>query len=280
MKTPLRVHICVVGYELDRISKAAIREKADKVYLITQREDDKGRQYFEENKCILENEGIVVEEKYVDDISNLSHLLSKIKSIILSENKENVIYINISSGSTLAAIAGTLISMMLSESRKIVPYYVKPESYSEDSEDSKECSELNPRTIGVKQIIEILTFPIRLPQNELIIVLEYLQNEEKKGNPVTKKDLIEFSKQNDELSSIRENNRRLANKLKDSVEKKTSNTENDESKQKFKDYAWINQNIIHKLADEWGLIETTRFGKFSIIKLNDKGRNMLRYLKG
>ncbi len=286
MKIPLRVHICVVGFELDRISGAAIKEKADKVYLISQKENDKGRIFFIENKKRLINEGIIVEEQFVERINELSGIVSKIKSIIKNEDEENAIYLNISSGSTLSAIAGTMISMMFENKRNIIPYYVKPEFYYEniDKKTQDEIKEKNnrlvPRSIGVKEINEILTFPIRLPNEELLIILKHLQIRENEDEIVTKKDLIEFSKQNKYLNNSREKKRSISVRLKDKSENKNSksSSKNEKSKQQARDYAWIDQNIINKLKDEWNLIDVKKIGRYSCIKLNEKGKKMLKYL--
>lgn len=281
MEIPLRIHICVVGFELDRISKAAIEKRADKVYLISQKENDKGKWFLQENRRRLEKEGIIVQEEFVEHVNELSDLLSKIKKIINDEDENNNIYLNISSGSTLSAIAGTIISMMFGKHRKIIPYYVKPTDYSETLEykntgAQKENGGAMPRSVGVKEITEILTFPIRLPSDDLIIVLNYLQDEENSEKIVTKKDLIEFTKSNNYLSKMRDNNRHLAGKFEE--KSKHMSTKNDESNQKAKDYAWINQNIINKLKDEWNLIDVKMIGKYSCIKINDKGMKMLSYL--
>jgi len=281
MEIPLRVHICVVGFELDRISKAAIEKKADKVYLISQNENDDGRWFLQENRRRLEKEGIIVQEEFVEHVNELPDLLSKIKKIIKEEDEINNIYLNISSGSTLSAIAGTIISMMFGNNRKIIPYYVKPTDYSETLEfkitdAQKENGEAMPRSIGVKEITEILTFPIRLPSDDLIIVLNYLQDEESNKKIVTKKDLIEFTKSNDYLSKMRDDNRHLSGKLEE--KNKILFVKNNESNQKAKDYAWINQNIISKLKDEWNLIDVKMIGKHSCIKINYKGMKMLSYL--
>ncbi|MCQ1536097.1 hypothetical protein FTO70_10480 [Methanosarcina sp. KYL-1] len=281
MKNPLRVHICVVGFELDRISKAAIMKNADIVYLISQEKNDKGKGYLDENKKRLEKEGIPVIIEFVESISDLSNLLGAIKKIIGGQTKENYIYINISSGSTLSAIAGTISSMMLEKDMNIIPYYVKPKLYFEDFDESnkkklkKAFGGLEPRSIGVKEINEIPTFPIRLPNKELIIILQYLQS---KDGPVTKKDLIDFSKKNDYLKTMRDTNRSLAGKLDDQSKNKGSDEHIDESKQKARDYAWLNQNFISKLKDEWNLIDIEKIGKFTCIKLNEKGKKMLDYL--
>jgi len=275
MKTPLRVHICVVGFEIDRISSAAIRKKADKVYLVSQKENDKGRAYLEVNEKRLKEEGIVVQKEFVNNISELPDLLNAIKKIIEIEDKENLIFINISSGSTLSAIAGTISSMMYDSERKIIPYYVKPEGYFEDL---AEKSDLAPRTHGIKDITEILTFPLKMPGKELMIILRHLSASERNRVHVTKKDLIEFSKKHDELRNAREDNRHCASKIEDKVKDKNQNSPTEEAKQKAKDYAWINQNIISKLKDDWGLIKIQKVGRNTYIELNDRGRNMLKYL--
>jgi hypothetical protein len=273
MKTPLRVHICVVGYELDRISQAAIDQKADKVVLITQKENDSGRDYFIENRRRIIDKGIEVQEEFVDDIRDLPHLLRIIKKVIDNEHKENSIFINISSGSTLSAIAGTISSMMFEKERKIIPYYVKPKTYKQDIDEE---TGLKPQTEGIEVIKKILTFQMQLPSKELMIVLKYLKEEEEKGHTVTKKDLIEFSKEEEHLKLIRETKRHLANKIK--VEKQAADDKNKEDKEKAKDYAWINQNIIRKLKEEWNLIEIYKIGTNACVKLNEKGKTMLDYL--
>jgi hypothetical protein len=273
MKTPLRVHICVVGYELDRISQAAIDQKADKVILITQEERDSGREYFLENKRRLCEKDIDVKEEYVDDIRDLSHLLKVIKKAIDNEDKENNIFINISSGSTLSAIAGTISSMMFAKERNIFPYYVRPKEYNQGKNDG---SGLNPQTEGIEEITSIPTFQMQLPSKELLIVLKYLKEEAENEHIVTKKDLIDFSKENEHLSKLRKNKRNLANRIK--VEKETESTDDNEKKEKHRDYAWINQNITRKLKEEWDLIDVYRIGNNICVRLNEKGKTMLDYL--
>jgi hypothetical protein len=287
MKNPLRVHICVVGFEIDRISEAAIRMKADKVYLISQEEGDKGREFLEENKRLLEEKNIEVIVELVESVHDLSVLLNIIKKIILEEGKDNYVFINISSGSTVSTIAGTISSMMFDKDRKIIPYYVKPEDYPENT-DAEEVNSLlmkfniskPPRSVGVKEIQEIPTFPMKLPNKELIVVLEYLQSSQNEGKYVTKKDLIEFSKDNECLKRMRENSSQLAGELEEKGKVKNSNKMDDESNQKYRDYAWLNQNIISKLKDEWNLIDIEKSGKFACVKLNEKGEKMLSYLNG
>lgn len=286
MKNPLRVHICVVGFEIDRISEAAIKMKADKVYLISQKEEDQGREFLEENLRLLKEKNIQVVVEFAESVHDLSALLSIIKKIIREEDKDNYIFVNISSGSTLSTIAGTISSMMF-KNRKVTPYYVKPERYPDSTNDEEIkdlLTKLNlkrlPQSVGVKDIQEIPTFPIRLPEKELIVVLEYLQDSKNEKKQVTKKDLIEFSKNNKYLKEMRENNSQLVGELEEKSKAKSSYKIDKESSPIHRDYAWLNQNIISKLKDDWNLIDVEKGGKFVRVTLSEKGEKMLSYLDG
>lgn len=271
LEIPLRVHICLVGFEVERISKAALERKADRVYLITKHKDDKGRVFFDKNKEILEKHNVEVIGKFIDDIV-LEDILKVTKEIIKNENTENTIYINISSGSTLAAISGMLCSMMYSTDKRIIPYYVKAKDYldktkNEDKEKITEIMGKNyggtpPITSGILAISDILTFPMSLPSNELLIFLKEIQKE-KDGISISA--LIEFSKTDDNIAKFRELTKR--NDIKESSQKT-----------KQSEYAWINQNILKKLRDEWELITIEKRGRNHFVKINEKGEKMLKYL--
>jgi hypothetical protein len=259
-----RIHIAVVGFEIDRISLAAIEMKADKIYLITKKntknDPDKGLYYLEENKKILKNAGIQVEVEFIDRVHDLGLILSSTKKIIEIE-KNNHIFINISSGSNLSAIAGTIVSMMYNNDYHITPYYVKPQTYTEPNLNQ-------PITSGIEKIYDVLTFPAKIPDQRLIEVLNLIKSSKKVDSDgkkyVTKKDLIiHFKKYLDEL------NKRFIE------EKKETPTPEQE---KAKSYAWLNQNIVNKLKNEWDMIEIKNEGKYSQIRLTKKGENMLEYL--
>jgi hypothetical protein len=162
---------------------------------------------------------------------------------------------------------------MFEKERKIIPYYVKPKAYKQDIDEE---TGLKPQTEGIEDIKKILTFQMQLPSKELMIVLKYLKEEEEKGHTITKKDLIDFSKEEEHLKLIRETKRHLANKIK--VEKEATDDKNKEDREKAKDYAWINQNIIRELKEEWNLIEIYKIGTNVCVKLNEKGKTMLDYL--
>ncbi|WNY26771.1 DUF6293 family protein [Methanolapillus ohkumae] len=263
---PLRIHIAVVGFEIDRISQAAIKNRADKVYLISKKEEDDGLIYLKKNEEILKNKGIFVIIELIDDVHDIICILDKLKNIIKRE-KENLIYINISSGSNLSAVAGTISSMMFDKDYNIIPYYVKPEKYLDCDEIRNEKSEYGQfpklRTTGVKEIVDIVTFPTKLPTLPLIKVLKKI-NSEKEGT-ITKKKLLLYIGESEET----------AKQFNYPYFEKSSSSS---VLEKAKNYAWLNQNIIEKLKNEWNFIEVQKEGKSSNIYLTQKGKNMLKYL--
>ena len=265
----LRVHIAVVGFEIERISTAAIQQKADRVYLISKKENDKGFPYLLENKKRLEGNDIEVIEEKINDIQNITDILHKIKEIIETE-KNNLIYINISCGSNLSAIAGTISSMMFGSGYHITPYYVKPEKYldCENREKSEYKNFPQLRTVGIKEIIEIVTFPAQLPNSQLIAVLKHLKNQ--KDCQIGKRELIQYVMKNPEIfpNYFKETDKTLKKNIKTSPKDLA----------RAKDYAWINQNIINKLKNDWDMIEVKTIGKYSYIKLTKRGEDMLEYL--
>lgn len=246
MEKILRVHIAVVGFEIDRISQAAIEQKADVVYLISKEVDEKGQKYFDENKRILEENKIVVTEKKVEDIHDLISIVKVMREIIHSE-ENNLIYINTSSGSIPAAIAGTIVATMVEKDYNVTLYYVKPETYFNSPE--KDFGKPQPQTKGVKEIQRINIFPAKLPDARLTKVLLEIHNNEY----LTKQKLIDFS----------------IEKLDYKVETKGVYGP--------REYAWINKNIIEKL-DAWEFITIQKVGKNSQISLTEKGKTMVEYL--
>ena len=56
MKPELRIHIVTVGFQIRRITEPLIRERADKVYLITRTHEDKATAYLDKVMKILRKE--------------------------------------------------------------------------------------------------------------------------------------------------------------------------------------------------------------------------------
>src|SRR5207248_2310084 len=111
MKSDLRVHIATVGFQIKRITEPLIRERADKVYLVTHLHDDKAIQYLEKILKMLRKEKFLKVEKRTTNIWDLFDCLQTYKKIIKEEEQGAHIYINVSTGSKVSSIAGTLACM-------------------------------------------------------------------------------------------------------------------------------------------------------------------------
>src|SRR5712692_466170 len=103
MKPELRVHIATVGFQVRRITEPLIRERADKVYLITHSRDDKAAAYLEKIMKILRKEKYLKIEKRAMNIWDLFECLETYKKIINHEEheggKNTNIFVNVSIGS-------------------------------------------------------------------------------------------------------------------------------------------------------------------------------------
>src|SRR5579864_218680 len=101
----LRVHIAPVGFEVDRIVLPAKEMKADKIWLLIHNNpaQDKAKAYVENIKNELKKAKIHFEIANLDRL-DLFMVLKSVKEIVEKE-KSNDIYINVSSGSKIQAIA-------------------------------------------------------------------------------------------------------------------------------------------------------------------------------
>ena len=119
MSSNLRIHVTPVGYEFRRVIDPLIDMQADKVYLITQAEDDHVANIFSKIKEELANKfnHIDVCEVFLD-VWDLYACIEKFREIIFQE-KGNHVYFNVSTGTKITAIAGMLSCMMWNAQ----PYY-------------------------------------------------------------------------------------------------------------------------------------------------------------
>ncbi len=178
MKPGLRVHIVTVGFQVRRITEPLIREKADKVYLVTRSHEDKATAYLDKIMKILRKERYLQIEKRAIDIWDLFDCLQTYKKIIKEveeqEGKNVHIYINVSTGSKVSSIAGTLACMIW----KGTPYYAHI-----DYNDKKDPADDLPDE-DVTAIDEIPVYSINKPKSESLVVLKLLYNmKEGEGRP-------------------------------------------------------------------------------------------------
>ena len=166
---PKRVHIAPVGFEIDRVVIPAVQMNADKIYLIIDKDEkDKGAYCVREIKKQLneKSNGLdIIEIK--TDFKNLE-LYDTLKAYreILQEEKDNHIFINVSTGSKIHSIAGMITSMIFKEEYiSILPYYVQPEKYELEPELGEQL------TSGFKNIQILPEYRIEKPSDGLLKVL-------------------------------------------------------------------------------------------------------------
>lgn len=240
----LRVHIAPVGFEVDRIILPVKEMKADKVWLLTHDnpKDDREKSYDEAIKKQLKKEKIKVEEKK-SNRKDIFKILQAVKNIIKIENK-NDIYINVSSGSKIQAIACMMACMMFNENENLVPYYAVPQVYPTDREKQQ--------SHGLKNIIELPKYQIQIPKQELIQALEIIKEN---NNKITKKEMAKIAEQKKLI---------------------TINARQDNFEQAR--FASLDKNIIQPLVEQWKFVEVEKIGRTRWVKLTNDGINAIKFL--
>lgn len=179
LSVPNRVHIVPVGYEYERVIQPAEKFRADIVVLIGHEEDpegSKGQEHLAEAIDAIEERDIGIEARECDIFDLYSSMGTIAESI--SEHEDDQVFVNVSTGSKVTAIAGMIASMVLDST----PYYVRAKDYENDPDDIREFTELP-------------TYPIDAPDSEQVDVLQFIERYAEKQGPPTKGDVIFFSEQ-------------------------------------------------------------------------------------
>jgi hypothetical protein len=250
----LRVHIAPVGFEVDRIVLPAIRKKADKVWLITEKPshgEDKGSPYAKSIARKLKESNIDCQQASADRI-DLFDILRALRTIIIHE-KGNHILVNVSVGSKIQAIASMMACMMFKDMATIRPYYVVPEKYNTILLEEKR----NQETEGMKDIITLPEYKIETPNEKLIECMYMISLH--KYNKITKRELKDLALNNNLIQ----------------VGKK--DTQDKEERRDQAAYMALNKNLIEPLM-EWKFISVEKVGSRHIVSLTEEGINALRFL--
>ncbi len=181
MRSNLRVHIAPVGFHVNRVTEPIIRERADKVYLVTHHSHDRAAKYLEKIIKILRREKLVSIEKVTTDIWDLFECLNSYKRIMQREGKTAHIYINVSTGSRIASIAGTLACMIW----KGTPYYAHI-----DYDDIKKDPSDGLPDEKVTSIVQLPVYSIDKPRTDSLLILQALSR--MKEGRMKKGKLIEY----------------------------------------------------------------------------------------
>jgi len=235
----LRVHIAPVGFEIDRIIVPATNMRADKVWLIGHNNlsQDKARAFLEKIKKILEKKNIEVKEVTADRY-RLFDIVRTIKEII-SEEKNNDIYLNVASGSKIHAVGMMMATMIFDDRSNLHPFYAQAKEYHHTK-----ISE--PQTSGIEAIHDLPTYRIQTPEKKHLAALKILVDHDGK---MKKKEMAEIAE-----------------------EQKIIVINADPSNHSQARFASLDKNIISPLENDWGYIKTEKVGRNRWIHLTEEGQ--------
>lgn len=172
-----RVHVMPVGYEYERIVTPAEDFRADLVVLINHTDnDEEGEECWHDAQDGLTERNIEYQTSECD-IFDLYSALGTIAEVI-SNHQQDDVYVNVSSGSKITAIAG-MIASMVTES---TAYYARANDYSNTPSD-------------ISEVAELPTYPINAPDKDQVTILEFINSWSETHGPPTKGEVIHFSEQ-------------------------------------------------------------------------------------
>ncbi len=240
----LRVHVAPVGFEIDRIVLSAKKMKADKVWLLVHRtpSEDKARTFIEKIKNQLRKANIEVATALHDRL-DLFNIIKTVKEIIQNE-KENDVYVNLSSGSKIHAIGCMMACMMFNDRKNIKPFYAEAEHYP--------GFEGKQQSTGVKKILSVPAYEIQIPRSELIQALKIIKEHDGR---ITKKEMAKLAEEKDLI---------VVNARDENFEQAR--------------FASLDKNIIQPLVDQWKFIEVEKIGRNRWIKITEAGSQASEFL--
>ncbi len=255
-----KIHIVPVGYEYDRIVIPLKEMEAKSVWLISQKGEEKKKTTF----CKAVEEWTIKNKiekfnKYCE-INDLYDCMKVFREIVEKE-KDKEIYINLSTGTKIEAIAGMIISMMYKEKDIfVIPYYVIPKYYAKSGQKTPKTFKKNmpkgvyPESYGIKKIFRVPRYKVKEPNIDLIKALKII---EEKGGEISKKDFLTI------LS------RKKIINIKPGHEPP--------KRSRSADHVSMRRKITEPL-EEWGFIKKIT-KKNKIIKLTDEGKSMAKIYK-
>ena len=238
-----RIQIAPVGFEVDRVVLPAIREKAEKVYLMVHRDrsKDKATKYAAAIQRKLKAANIETELVYCD-WENIEEITRVARDLILQESS-NEVAINLASGSKNHAIGLDRACMTFRKRKHIHPFYPEAEKWTAWKYPKQQST-------GVKKIRQIPIHRIIVPEPELIEALKII----KKDSVLipTKKGRLGIKKKDLSIAIY-----------------------GDDSKQNL---TKLQRNITQKLKKPWGAIDIfDKVSRSDWISLTDEGK-YLRYV--
>lgn len=238
-----RIHIVPVGYDYyTRVVEPLLDPRADKVFFVRH---EKGAirghdKFFKKIVQKVKNLRIPFEETQTD-IWDLYKCIEIFRKKISEETKKrNMVYINVSTGTKVTAMAGILSCMMWGQK----PYYVRLKNPTK-----KKITSI-PK-VAVEQPQRLPIFEIKKPNSIIMKVLERLQKQH--DGMLRKRQLVEFL----------ENEKII--KPQDPSEEFSINAKLGQL-----------QSIIYPMEKEWKYIIIEQRGSRSQVRITEEGKQALQ----
>ncbi len=185
-----RIHVAPVGFEVERVVAPILEGRADRVYLVTRAGGrDAAAPFVAEIQRRLSRSGLPVDIRIVrTDIWDVLDALQVYRGIFRQELRIDrhatgviPIRVNVSTGTKIMAIAGTLACMLW----KGDPYYVQVSRtwYTGLQPQVQEVNDV------VTRVEPVSVYELRSPTREMVQVMEALAQ---KGGSLRKKELIQI----------------------------------------------------------------------------------------
>ncbi len=182
-----RVHVAAVGFEVERVVDPIARDRADRVYLLTRTDRDDATAFVDEVARRLRQGDWPIDVRIVrTEIWDVFGALAAYRRIFELEHRVDrradgvvPVQVNVSTGTKITAIAGTLACMLW----RGEPYYVRVSRawYSDRA----------PKVRAVNDVVDTIdpvgVYELRQPSTELVDVLEALR---RRGGSLRKHELL------------------------------------------------------------------------------------------
>jgi hypothetical protein len=235
------VHIAPVGFEVERVTVPLEAERADRVYLVSRGERDEASEFVAAVEQRLRRAPWPIDVRVVrTDLWNTFEALAAYRRIFEAEGRAErgarrvlPIRVNVSTGTKITAIAGTLACMLWNGE----PYYVQV--------SRSWYSDRTPRVRAGLDVVErvepVGVYELRAPSTELVEVLEALA---RRGGSLRKRELLRelgLDRPGASALSAQAQHGRLARRL-------------------------------EPLEARWGFVVTERRGSGARVRLTEQGR--------
>lgn len=163
-QVPLRVQVVPLGAEYARLREPVFRWRADKVVALEYADGDADLPYLAEFLGELEANDRIDLERRTCDLFDFYDALGSVAAAI-DDHAGDDVYVNISSGSRITAVAGAMACMMTGAT----PLYARPD-YGPDGD--RLPSEPTHETVAEVQALP--AYPVETPPDEQLAVLAHV----------------------------------------------------------------------------------------------------------